>query len=78
MILTCVVGELQGGIGTVRAIEQGVLPAHGVDGRHRLRAGGRFNTMPDERVELRDCLDAVRPYPMIIADICGPLAPRPR
>ena len=38
--------------------------------------GGRFNTMPDERVELRDYLDAVRLYLMIIADICGPLAPR--
>ena len=40
--------------------------------------GGRFNTMPDERVELRDYLDAVRLYLMIIADICGPLAPRSR
>ena len=38
--------------------------------------GGRFNTMPDERVELRDYLHAVRLYLMIIADICGPLAPR--
>ena len=40
--------------------------------------GGRYNTMPDERVELRDYLDAVRLYLMLIVDICGPLAPRSR
>ena len=37
--------------------------------------GGKFNTMPDERVELRDYLDAVRLYLMIVIDICGPLEP---
>ena len=37
--------------------------------------GGKFNTMPDERVELRDYLDAVRLYLMILIDICGPLEP---
>ena len=35
--------------------------------------GGKYNTMPDERVELRDYLDAVRLYLMLIADICGPV-----
>lgn len=35
--------------------------------------GGRFNTMPDERVELKDYLDAVRVYLMLILDICGPV-----
>lgn len=35
--------------------------------------GGKYNTMPDERVDLRDYLDAVRLYLMLIADICGPV-----
>lgn len=35
--------------------------------------GGKYNTMPDERVELRDYLDAVRLYLMMILDICGPV-----
>ena len=35
--------------------------------------GGKFNTMPDERVELRDYLDAVRLYLLMILDICGPV-----
>lgn len=35
--------------------------------------GGKYNTMPDERVELRDYLDAVRLYLMLILDICGPV-----
>jgi acetylornithine deacetylase len=35
--------------------------------------GGKFNTMADERVELRDYLDAVRLYLMVILDICGPV-----
>ena len=39
--------------------------------------GGKFNTMPDERVELRDYLDAVRLYLMILIDICGPLEAGP-
>jgi len=34
--------------------------------------GGKFNTMPDERVELKDYLDAVRIYILLIMDICGP------
>jgi acetylornithine deacetylase len=33
--------------------------------------GGKFNTMPDERVELVDYLDAVRLYLAVILDICG-------
>ncbi|WP_118134534.1 M20 family metallopeptidase [Oceanicella sp. SM1341] len=32
--------------------------------------GGRFNTMPDERVEIPDYLDAVRLYLLTICDIC--------
>ncbi len=37
--------------------------------------GGKYNTMPDERVDLRDYLDAVRLYLLVIVDICG-VAPR--
>ena len=33
--------------------------------------GGKYNTMPDERVELCDYLDAVRLYLLTIIDICG-------
>lgn len=33
--------------------------------------GGKYNTMPDERVELRDYLDCIRLYMMAIIDICG-------
>lgn len=32
--------------------------------------GGRFNTMPDERVEIVDYLDAIRVYMLAILDIC--------
>jgi acetylornithine deacetylase len=33
--------------------------------------GGRYNTMPDERVDRADYLDAVRLYLLTIIDICG-------
>lgn len=33
--------------------------------------GGKFNTMPDERVELRDYLDMIKIYLLTIMDICG-------
>ena len=32
--------------------------------------GGRYNTMPDERVDVADYLDMVRIYLLTIADIC--------
>jgi acetylornithine deacetylase len=32
--------------------------------------GGLYNTMPDERVEIRDYLDAVRIYMLAILDVC--------
>lgn len=34
--------------------------------------GGKFNTMPDERVDIADFLDAVRIYLLAILDICQP------
>jgi acetylornithine deacetylase len=33
--------------------------------------GGKFNTMPDERVDIPDFLDMVRIYLLCIIDICG-------
>lgn len=33
--------------------------------------GGRYNTMPDERVDIADYLDAVRIYLLTILEICG-------
>ena len=34
--------------------------------------GGRYNTMPDERVDIADYLDMVRIYLLCILDICEP------
>ncbi|HUT57118.1 MAG TPA: M20/M25/M40 family metallo-hydrolase [Phycisphaerae bacterium] len=39
--------------------------------------GGRYNTMPDERVELADYLDAVRIYALVILDVCGQAGVQP-
>ena len=33
--------------------------------------GGRYNTMPDERVDIGDYLDMVRIYLLTILAICG-------
>jgi acetylornithine deacetylase len=33
--------------------------------------GGKYNTMPDERVDLVDYLDAIKIYMLAIVDICG-------
>ncbi len=33
--------------------------------------GGRYNTMPDERVDIADYLDTVRIYMLSILDLCG-------
>jgi acetylornithine deacetylase len=33
--------------------------------------GGRYNTMPDERVDIPDYLDMIRIYMLTILDICG-------
>jgi acetylornithine deacetylase len=32
--------------------------------------GGRYNTMPDERVDIGDYLDAVRIYLLTMLEIC--------
>jgi acetylornithine deacetylase len=33
--------------------------------------GGKYNTMPDERVERRDLLDAARVYARVIVETCA-------
>ena len=33
--------------------------------------GGKYNTMPDERVEIADYLDMIRIYKAVLLDICG-------
>ena len=54
---------------------------YGTDAAHLLRAGmegivcgpgGRYNTMPDERVDVPDYLDMIRIYMLAILDICEP------
>ena len=37
--------------------------------------GGRYNTMPDERVDIVDYLDMIRVYLLAILEICGPATP---
>lgn len=70
---------------TVRGAEQptGAIrpPAYyGTDAAHLRQAGiegivcgpgGRYNTMPDERVDIPDFLDMIRIYMLTIVDICG-------
>lgn len=34
--------------------------------------GGRYNTMPDERVDIADYLDMIKIYMLCILDICEP------
>ena len=33
--------------------------------------GGRYNTMPDERVEIADYLTAIKLYASVVTDLCG-------
>lgn len=70
---------------TVRGSEQptgAITPPgyYGTDAAHLCRSagmegvvcgpGGRYNTMPDERVDIADYLDAVRIYLLAIVEIC--------
>ena len=60
-----------------------VLPPgyYGTDAGHLLESGGmegvvcgpggRYNTMPDERVDIVDFIDMIRVYIRVILDICG-------
>jgi acetylornithine deacetylase len=33
--------------------------------------GGRYNIMPDERVDIADFVDMIRIYILVILEICG-------
>jgi acetylornithine deacetylase len=69
---------------TVRGVDQptgAIRPPgfYGTDAAHLAKAGmegivcgpgGRYNTMPDERVDIPDFLDMVRVYLLTILDIC--------
>jgi acetylornithine deacetylase len=60
-----------------------ILPPsfYGTDAAHLCRSGGmtgivcgpggRYNTMPDERVDIDDFLDMIRIYLLAIVDVCG-------
>ncbi|MCW3476066.1 M20 family metallopeptidase [Limobrevibacterium gyesilva] len=71
---------------TVRGVDQptgAITPPgfYGTDAAHLFRAGGmegvvcgpggRYNTMPDERVDIADFLDMVRIYMLTILEICA-------
>jgi acetylornithine deacetylase len=73
---------------TVRGVDQptgAITPPgfYGTDAAHLYRRagmagivcgpGGRYNTMPDERVDIVDYLDMVRVYLLTILEICEPL-----
>jgi acetylornithine deacetylase len=69
----------------VRGVEQptgAIRPPgyYGTDAAHLRQAGmegivcgpgGRYNTMPDERVDIPDFLDMIRIYMLTILEICG-------
>ncbi len=72
---------------TVRGTDQNLGPVrpycfYGTDAAHLLHRagmpgivcgpGGKYNTMPDERVDIADYLDAIRIYLLAILEICEP------
>ncbi len=80
-----IVKVLNGAYQTVRGTSQptgAITPPgfYGTDASHLLHRagmegivcgpGGRYNTMPDERVDIVDYLDAIRLYMLAILDIC--------
>ena len=83
---SAVVKAVSGAYAQVRGEAQRLGPVkpycfYGTDAAHlRHRAGmpgivcgpgGRYNTMPDERVDIPDYLDAIRIYLLTILDVCG-------
>lgn len=80
-----IVKVLNGAYQTIRGTSQptgAITPPgfYGTDASHLLHRagmegvvcgpGGRYNTMPDERVDIVDYLDAIRLYMLAILDIC--------
>ena len=83
-----IVGALNRAYETARGDRQptGAIPPpcfYGTDAAHLLHRakmegivcgpGGRYNTMPDERVDIPDYLDMIRVYMLAILDICEPI-----
>jgi acetylornithine deacetylase len=81
-----IVQAINGAYRTVRGVEQptgAITPPgyYGTDAAHLSREGGmqgivcgpggRYNTMPDERVDIPDYLDMVRIYLLTMLEICG-------
>jgi acetylornithine deacetylase len=80
-----VVKAVSGAFAAVRGTAQPLGPVkpycyYGTDAAHLLHRagmpgivcgpGGRYNTMPDERVDIADYLDAIRIYLLTILDVC--------
>ena len=83
-----IVRAVNGAYKAVRGEQQptGAIPPpcfYGTDAAHLLHRakiegivcgpGGRYNTMPDERVDIPDFLDIIRVYMLAILDICEPV-----
>ena len=81
-----IVKAVSGAHEAVRGVAQRLGPVkpccfYGTDAAHLLHRagmpgivcgpGGRYNTMPDERVDIPDYLDAIRIYLLTILDVCG-------
>jgi len=81
-----IVKTVNGAYEAVRGTAQRLGPVkpccfYGTDAAHLLHRagvpgivcgpGGRYNTMPDERVDIPDYLDAIRIYLLTILDVCG-------
>ena len=81
-----IVKTVSGAFARVRGSAQPLGPVkpycyYGTDAAHLLHRasmpgivcgpGGRYNTMPDERVDIADYLDAIRIYLLTILDVCG-------
>ena len=83
---SAIVKAVSGAYEAVRGTAQRLGPVkpccfYGTDAAHLLHRanmpgivcgpGGRYNTMPDERVDIPDYLDAIRIYLLTILDVCG-------
>ena len=83
---SAIVKAVSGAYAEVRGEAQRLGPVkpccfYGTDASHLLHRagmpgivcgpGGRYNTMPDERVDIPDYLDAIRIYLLTILDVCG-------
>jgi len=81
-----IVHAVSGAYEKVRGVKQSLGPKppycyYGTDAAHLLHRGemegivcgpgGKYNTMPNERVDISDYLDAIRIYLLTILTVCG-------